>query len=339
MGKQGYDQSTRAAIERQQLPVSGLILLLLYSTHAFVPSMRWLTDKMVHLQYQRGPNAYGIGIDDAYFVVNVMITLTFFRSFVMQLILNPMAEEWFHIRSKKAKVRFAEQGWCLIYYSFLFIYGLVLYWNAPYRHNIDYIYIGWPHTSMTYWFKAYYLIAIGFWLLMIFVLWVEEKRHDHYQMFCHHIITSNLIIGSYYYYFTSIGHPILMIMDSVDVLLCTAKLLKYCGFSKLCDAMFVIFMMGWIILRHGVYNYLFYHAWTKSVYLMKDGECKPGENQERCWTMTVIWVFLALLASLQAITMVWMYSIAKVAYRVITGNGAEDVRSDEDDTDSDKKTL
>lgn len=31
--------------------------------------------------------------------------------------------------------------------------------------------------------------------------------------------------------------------------------------------------------------------------------------------------------------MIWMYLISKVAYKVILGKGAEDVRSDEDDLD------
>ena len=46
-------------------------------------------------------------------------------------------------------------------------------------------------------------------------------------------------------------------------------MLKYAGFSNACDAMFLLFLVSWIVLRHGVYNYIFYHAWYKSVDLMK----------------------------------------------------------------------
>ena len=42
---------------------------------------------------------------------------------------------------------------------------------------------------------------------------------------------------------------------------------------------------------------------------------------------------MGLLGGLQIITCIWMYLILKVAYKVVTGSGAEDVRSDEDDTD------
>ena len=64
---------------------------------------------------------------------------------------------------------------------------------------------------------------------------------------------------------------------------------------------------------------------------MPDAKCIPGVLQRRCWTNTVINTFLGLLGGLQIITIVWMYLIAKVAYRVVTGQGAEDVRSDESD--------
>ena len=132
---------------------------------------------------------------------------------------------------------------------------------------------------MSWEFKTYYLVSMGFWLQQIFVLNVEKPRKDHYQMFSHHIITCLLIIGSYYYYYFRIGHLILMIMDSVDIF-GSSKMLKYAGFSNACDAMFLLFLVSWIVLRHGVYNYIFYHAWYKSVDLMKNGQCVEGLMQK-----------------------------------------------------------
>ena len=46
---------------------------------------------------------------------------------------------------------------------------------------------------------------------------------------------------------------------------------------------------------------------------------------------------MGLLGGLQIITCIWMYLISKVAYKVVIGVGAEDVRSDEDDTDFEKE--
>ena len=44
--------------------------------------------------------------------------------------------------------------------------------------------------------------------------------------------------------------------------------------------MFLLFLVSWIVLRHGVYNYIFYHAWYKSVDLMKNGQCVEGLMQK-----------------------------------------------------------
>ena len=335
-----YHESFLATIERNQIPISRNLMILLYSLHFLSsnPKIVSYTHKFIHLQNQVGTNPagkaiYDIDIDDAYFVINWVITVTFLRSALMKYCFEPFAATFCDIHSRKAKTRFAEQSWSFVYWGVSFIYGVYLYLDAPYFNDLDQIYINWPNFYMQGNFKSYYLISMAFWIQQIFVLHVEKPRKDHYQMFSHHIITCLLIIGSYYYYFFRIGHLILMIMDSVDIFLAGAKMLKYAGFNRACDAMFILFLLSWIGLRHGVYNFIFHHAWSKSVHLMSDGQCVIGEAQKRCWTPTIINVFMGLLGGLQIITCIWMYLILKVAYKVIIGVGAEDVRSDEDDTD------
>lgn len=249
---------------------------------------------------------------------------------------HPCAKYLCKIHLRKAKVRFAEQSWSIFYYCFSFAVGLYLYRTSPYWENLDNIFSGWPHYRMSKLFKEYYLVSIAFWLQQVVVLNIEEHRKDHYQMFSHHIITIALVIGSYYYYFTRIGNLILMIMDSGDIFLSTAKVLKYSGFSHLCDYMFIWFLFTWIIFRHGVYNYLFYQAWTNAATLMKGSECIIGAIQKRCWTPGIMNCFLGLLGALQVITCIWMYLILKVAAKVVMGHNADDVRSDADDTDDEK---
>lgn len=341
---QAYHGSLWAKVERNQIPLSRNLMILLYTLNLLSSNTNIInfTNKFLRLQNQVGYNLegkpiYDIHIDDAYFVINWVITVTFLRSFLMKYCFGPFAAKFCHIYSRKAKIRFAEQSWSFVYYSISFIYGVYLYLDAPYYNNLDQIYINWPNFVMDARFKSYYLISMAFWLQQIFVLHVEKPRKDHYQMFSHHIITCCLIIGSYYYYYFRIGHLILMIMDSVDIFLAAAKMLKYAGRLVACDAMFVLFLVSWIGLRHGVYNYIFYHAWHKSVHLMQDGQCMVGSDQKRCWTPGVINTFLGLLGGLQIITCIWMYLISKVAYKVIIGVGAEDVRSDEDDTDFEKE--
>lgn len=333
-----YHISFLAMVERNQIPISRSLLICLYLFHVLYPSVLPYTSKFIHVQYRTGTTSsgeglYDIGIDDAYYVINCITTLVFLRSFLMQWCFAPFAKYFCKIYSKKAKIRFAEQSWSLVYYCFSLSIGVYLYYQSPYWLDMDHVYTNWPHIQLTSSFKKYYLISIAFWIQQVFVLNIEEPRKDHYQMFSHHIITCTLIIGSYYYYFTRIGHLILMLMDAGDIFLSSAKMLKYAGFTNACDYMFILFLVSWVILRHGVYNYFLYYTYTIKEPLYQAAGCVPGLIQKRCLGKNTINYFLALLGGLQVLIIIWMYLIGKVAYKVISGSSAEDVRSDEDDTD------
>ncbi|CCH42029.1 Sphingosine N-acyltransferase [Wickerhamomyces ciferrii] len=319
-------------IDKYQIEISLIALIILNLLNKF-ENFQPYTHKFLQLQYKYPEtNYYDIGKDDIYVVITGMFAATFIRAFSMHYILKPLAK-FNKIYSQKDKQRFMEQGWCVMLYASSFSVGSWLYYHSSYFNNFDNFYINWPHDEMSGLFKLYYLMSIASWSQQIFTLNIEAKRKDHYQMFSHHIITVALVIGSYYYYFTRIGNVILVIMDFVDILLSTAKLLKYCGYQNLCDFMFGVFVLGWIALRHGVYNYIFYHAATKARDLMVSGRCIDGLIQKRCYTDRIVDVFLSLLGGLQIITLIWMYLIAKVIIKVLTGNGADDVRSDDEDDD------
>ncbi|SCU88621.1 LADA_0E11188g1_1 [Lachancea dasiensis] len=319
-------------VDRYSVLLSILFFALLYVVSLFNPA---LTRKFTTLQYRYSglEDAYDIGIDDAYVVVTCIVALVLVRSCLLEFVLKPIALSKFHIRSQKSQQRYAEQGWSLVYYTFSWVYGFYLYYNSPYFLDCDHIYLEWPHDSLSGTFKLYYLLQMASWLQQILVLNVEERRKDHWQMFAHHIITCLLTLGSYYYYFNRIGHVILIMMDIVDVLLSSAKMLKYCGFTTACDYMFAVFLVFWVLLRHIAYNYIFYHAGTKAPRLMANGECVASAVQKRCWTPMIIDVFLWLLGGLQVITIIWMALILKVLIKIIKGGSAEDVRSDAEDSD------
>lgn len=67
--------------------------------------------------------------------------------------------------------------------------------------------------------KTYILAQLGFWLQQIFVINIEERRKDHWQMLSHHFITIALIIGSYRYHHNAVGNLILVLFDLGDILL------------------------------------------------------------------------------------------------------------------------
>lgn len=334
------DGSILSFIDRNQIPFSRNLLILLYILHFTNPSTKHITDKFLHLQHHTGQDdqgneVYDIGFDDIYLVAYWVVMFTFLRSFLMKWVWGPFGRYVLKM-GKKAEIRFTEQSWTFHCCTTSFICGMVIFYKSPYWNDIDNVYRGWPHDDLPGYFKAYYLIEVGFWLQQIFVLNIEEHRKDHYQMLSHHIITCCLMIGSYYYYYSRIGNLILIIMDCSDIFLTGAKLLKYGGFNVLCDITFILFLVSWIVCRHGVYNYLFHHAWYKALDLMADAKCVEGVVAKRCWSPMVVNTFYSLLAGLQLITIIWMYFIVKVAYKVVTGTGAEDVRSDSEDEDEEE---
>ena len=95
-----------------------------------------------------------------------------------------------------------------------------------------------------------------------------------------------------------------------------------------------------------ILNSVYYHApdiITYGCYSVETGERLPestwalsshslGSHPEgTCFTKNLHMGFFYLLSGLQVLTLVWLYMIGKVAYKVVTGTGAEDTRSDDED--------
>lgn len=301
-----------------------------------------LIDKFLNLQFPVTEddtneiikqNFYDVGIDDTYFIITWTLILILLRFFFMKCFFYPLTYRYLKIKQKHFD-RTLEQSWNFLYYTYSFVSGFFLYLNSPYYLSFDNLFLGWPHNRMSRSLKFYYLRSISFWLLQLFVINIEKRRTDHYQMIIHHVITVALMLGSYFNYFSRVGHVILMLMDFVDIFLAGAKVMKYIGFKKICDITFIFFLFSWIIMRHGVYNYITYLIWKKSKILIFDSNCINNISTGSCHSHNLINIFLVLLVGLQILTIIWLYFILKVAYKVIFENGAEDIRSDDEDNNN-----
>lgn len=322
---------TSQKVDRSTVQLSILFYIGLFVAARY--SSRPLWSKFYTLSYKYpGLDSYDIGLDDLYFTIFWIINLLFLRSFLIIYCFKPCAK-LLGIKKFKATQRFIEQTWSMFYYSLSWGFGFYLYSTSDYFFNCHNIYANWPHDKLSAPFKLYYLVQTASWFQQFIVIFLEAKRKDHLQMVSHHVITCLLCTGSYCYYFTKIGHIILLLMDIVDVLLSTAKILKYCGFQTLCDIMFIVFMVAWIVLRHGVYVYVLWFSWKEARNIM-DADCSKfalNEYVKLCYTDFQIDIFLLLLSFLQLIMCIWMYMILRVAFRVIRGGSADDVRSDSDE--------
>ena len=101
------------------------LLILLSLTHLCFPRLRSFTKLFFSLAYYNpSSQSYGRGRDDLYHVVFWVLIFTGIRALAMQQILSPFAR-WAGIRKEKARVRFSEQAWLLIYYTCSWSVGVV----------------------------------------------------------------------------------------------------------------------------------------------------------------------------------------------------------------------
>merc|ERR1712000_27771 len=142
-------------------------------------------------------------------------------------------------------------------------------------------------------------------------------------------------------------------MDVVDLFLPLAKCLKYAGYTTVCDYLFGLFMLSWLLARHVTYCAVCWSIYAHTPEIMPTG-CFKGSNNNLvgpvdpppgygyllepfynssghvCYNETVKCAFLTPLIILQFITIFWFTLIIRVAVEVLRGAGAEDTRSDDE---------
>ncbi|CAI6308651.1 unnamed protein product [Periconia digitata] len=352
-----------ARICEHQFGIAVNLLLLLALTHSFFPRARRRTSTFFRLSYYNSEtDQYGCGTDDLPFVALWLVMFTGLRVAVMEYFLGPAAG-WSGIKTRKGVERFKEQGWLICYCVCSWSLGMYIIYNSEFWFNVHGLWRGWPFREITGLSKFYYLFQTAFWLQQILVVNIEERRKDYHEMFTHHIFTCILLFLSYGYYHTRVGIVILCLMDLVDIILPTAKLLKYTGFSNACDVFFGLFVVTWLITRQ-----IFFPIVCWSIYKHAPTDMEPGcyfpdgrvvlSNQtveyeslgghlvwpnlvkaytDRdgpvCWNPTIRYSFLTLLLALQVLILVWFSMIIKVIYKVLRGQPADDVRSDDEGED------
>jgi len=137
--------------------------------------------------------------------------------------------------------------------------------------------------------------------------------------------------------------------------------LNYLQFGTICDIAFGVFLVVWFITRHIFYPMV---CWSihKDVPTIMPYGCynsvtgvKVSDTPDTsmlsnimqsfnnpdgvvCFNERIRLSFLGLLLALQVITFIWFGMILRVAYGVLSGRAAEDVRSDdEDDVDEEEE--
>ncbi|THH13281.1 hypothetical protein EW146_g6914 [Bondarzewia mesenterica] len=226
----------------------------------------------------------------------------------------------------RSVLRFAEQGWQTIYYTMQWSYGLYIHLNVtavmpdPWQN--------YPHIPIPGPVKFYYLLQLAFYVHAVLVINAEARRKDHWQMMTHHVITIALVVASYAYNLTRVGCLIMVIMDWCDIFLSFAKMLRYLAYQTACDLAFVFFLVSWFITRHVLFVGVIVSLYSDAPRFIPF-QWIPERGYY--FSAEVHAIFVILLSALECI---WSYMIFRVAWRVVMGYGADDTRSDDDDSNA-----
>ncbi|RSM17940.1 hypothetical protein CDV31_003189 [Fusarium ambrosium] len=283
------------------------------------------------------PAQYGKGRWDIAFVAFYTIVLSFTREFIMQELLSPLAR-WYNL-SRGKKARFMEQVYTAIYFGVLGPFGLWVMSHTPvWYFNTRGMYEGFPHQTHLAPVKFYYLFEAAYWAqqAIVLVLGMEKPRKDFKELVGHHIVTLGLIGLSYRFHFTYIGLAVYVTHDISDFFLATSKTLNYID-SPLVGPYFGVFMVAWIYLRHYLNLKIIWSLLTEFE-TIGPFELNWETQQYKCRLSQVITT--ALLSSLQALNLFWLFCIVRIAWRFVSQNQLEDDRSeDEGEDDGEEEDL
>ncbi|PLB47553.1 longevity-assurance protein 1 [Aspergillus steynii IBT 23096] len=317
-----------------------LMLIVLLAAYAVNPTPSNPMHSAIFLSYPQapttpdGPVMYGKGPKDIAFVSFYMIVLSFTREFIMQRVIRPMAI-YCGIRSKGKTARFMEQVYTAMYFSIFGPFGLyVMSKSNIWYFNTTAMFEGFPHREHTALFKSYYLLQASYWAqqAIVLLLQLEKPRKDYMELVGHHIITLALIALSYRFHFTYMGIAVYITHDVSDFFLATSKTLNYLD-HFITVPYFGLFVVMWIYLRHYL-NLKILWAVLTEFRTVGPFELNWETQQYKCWISQ--YITFALLASLQAVNLFWLFLILRILKNYIFNSITKDERSDDEDEEEEE---
>ncbi|RAH69129.1 TLC domain-containing protein [Aspergillus aculeatinus CBS 121060] len=314
-----------------------LILIVLLFLYAINPTKSNPLHSAIFLSYPQppkypgGPIMYGKGPKDIAFVSFYTVVLSFTREFMMQRWIRPFAV-YCGIRGKGKTARFMEQVYTAIYFGIFGPFGLyVMYRSDIWYFNTTAMFEGFPHREHEALFKAYYLLEASYWAqqAIVLMLQLEKPRKDFKELVAHHIITLALIGLSYRFHFTYMGIAVYITHDISDFFLATSKTLNYLD-HWITAPYFGMFVGMWIYLRHYL-NLKILWAVLTEFRTVGPFELNWETQQYKCWISQ--YITFALLASLQAVNLFWLFLILRILKNYLISDIKKDERSDDEDTE------
>ncbi|XP_064883890.1 ceramide synthase 2 isoform X2 [Oncorhynchus nerka] len=234
-------------------------------------------------------------------------------------------QRWFRRRRNQDRPsllkKFKEASWRFTFYLLAFIAGLASLIDKPWLYDFKEMWQGFPILTLLpsqYW---YYMIELGFYVSLIFSVASDVKRKDFKEQMVHHMATIFLISFSWCVNYIRAGTLIMLLHDSSDYLLESAKIFIYAGWRNTSNYVFFLFAAVFIFTR--LYIFPFYIIYSTYIYPMT------------MYSPFFGYYFLNLLMMvLQCLHIFWAILILRMAVRFLSSDEkVEDERSDKEETD------
>ncbi|KAM4556815.1 ceramide synthase 2-like isoform 1-T1 [Fundulus diaphanus] len=231
-------------------------------------------------------------------------------------------ESWFRVRRNQDRPsqtkKFAEAAWRFFFYLSAFIAGLTSLINKPWFWDQRECWRNYPFQPLERAHFWYYMLELGFYGSLLLRISVDVKRKDFKEQVIHHLATIFLLSFSYCANYIRIGTLVMLLHDSSDILLESAKMFNYgAGWRKTCDSLFVVFAVVFLVTRLVIFPSRIIH--TTLLLSMEVFEPFAG-----------YYFFNVLLMVLQALHIFWAGLIIRMVCKFFKGKLEKDERSDEE---------
>ncbi|KJH46548.1 Longevity-assurance protein [Dictyocaulus viviparus] len=247
--------------------------------------------------------------------------------------------------------RVLECFWRFSYYTFAFIYGIVVLWNKSWLWDVKQCWIEYPFHSIDDSVWWYYMIETSFYYSLLLASFFDVKRSDFWQLIVHHFITIGLLSTSFAINFVRVGTLVLISHDLGDILLEFTKLTRYDRKLKvLTNACFCVFLIIWIITRLIYYPFVVVQSalFDAASLIQPDYDllditevgfvaihCETTFKHKPYAPRVIIFMLFVLLI----LHIFWTALIMKVIVKAISQGEAGDVRSDSERSDIETHKL
>jgi len=212
--------------------------------------------------------------------------------------------------------KFAETGWRWVFYFLAHTLSVWSLWDRPWVWNTLHCWYDYPFHPLDPAVWWHYMLEMAFYWSLFFSQFSDVKRKDFWEMFIHHLATLALLVLSWSNHMHRMGSLVLIVHDFADHWLELAKLFRYAGWAKTCDACFAGFTIVWAFSRLGLFpSWVLYSTVVEAAQMVQ--------------MFPVYYIFNFLMTVLQVLHVIWFTFLVTIVVQVVMADkdNIEDARS------------